>query len=419
MPPSADQLSVEFQRHTLSNGAVLLIAPMEGTSLTAVNLLYRTGSRDEDPAMTGLAHLMEHLMFSGTPSFPAFDPPLAGVGAINNAFTNQDFTNYHIVLPADHLALALEMEADRMVNLSLNDRSVSLQKDVVTEEFRQRYLNQPYGDLHHLLSSAAWEKHPYRWPVIGMDPSHVERATTNDVVSFYRKHYHPGNAILAVAGDVDPAEVLRLTERFFGDIPAVTDIRPPYPQESTTGRHRSLTVQRNVPAPCLLVAFPVPGSHHREFTALGFLADILGQGIISRLHSELVREKKLFSRISAGLTATADPGLFTITGVLHNEINSHKGVEEIDRVITHFAASGPTQEEMLAVVNGMITQILYKRFNPANLAMELAGAEFEGDVSGVNKLINKALEVTPEILKALASHYLHPENRIEIHYLRD
>ncbi len=418
MTPSDPRLTVEFQRFALENGTTLIVTPVSDTALVAVNMLYRTGARDEDPEMTGLAHLMEHLMFSGTPRYPAYDLPIASVGGVNNAFTNQDFTNYYIVLPADQLTLAIDLETDRMANLELTDKSVALQKDVVVEEFRQRYLNQPYGDLYHMLADAAWKKHPYRWPTIGLKPEHIQQATTNHVKSFYRQHYHPGNLIVSVAGNVKPDQVYEQVNNMLKDAPPATGGGSTYPAEPTKGRAVKVEVKKSVPASFLAIAFPVPESSHQHFTGLGFLADILGQGIISRLHTALVREKKVFTRISAGLTGTRDPGLFNISGLLHAETNSHQAVEAVQQVIQEFAQSGPTKDEMLAVVNGLITQTLYKRTQVMNLALELAVAEFESHANSVNEMISKALEVTPNHLKWLAESYLDPENRIEIHYLK-
>lgn len=412
------RLWVNYHKQVLSNGIVLIVAPKTDTRLASVNLLYRTGSRDESPSMTGLAHLMEHLMFSGTQRYPAYDLPVARVGGVNNAFTNQDFTNYYLVLPANHIELAFSLEADRMTNLQLNDQHVSVQKNVVIEEFQQRYLNQPYGDLNHLLCAAAYARHHYRWPTIGLVPQHIADATAQDVASFYRNHYHPSNLILSVAGDVNPDEVLRLTDQSFGSIPAGAVSRQIIPAEDLEGRKRRVVVHREVPSALLTIAYPIPGADHPDYTGFGYLADILGQGIISRLHLALVKEAGIFTRISASINGTADPGLFSITGVLSPGIDSDMAATKIQEVIDAFIAGGPVDSEMRSVTNSTITHTLYKRTNVMNLALEIAVNEFEGDASRVNSVLHDCERMTPELLTSLAETHLKETNRIEVHYLQ-
>jgi zinc protease len=414
-----ERLWVNYHKEVLSNGIVLIVAPKTDTRLVSVNLLYRTGSRDESPEMTGLAHLMEHLMFSGTQRVPAYDLPVARVGGVNNAFTNQDFTNYYLVLPANHIELAFSLEADRMSNLPLNDQHVSVQKSVVIEEFQQRYLNQPYGDLNHLLCAAAYTRHHYRWPTIGLIPQHIADATAQDVASFYRNHYHPSNLILAVAGDVNPAEVIRLADQSFGTIAAGSVSRQLIPAEDTEGRSAKVVVHRKVPSSLLTIAYPIPGADHPDYIGFGYLADILGQGIISRLHLALVKGAGIFTRISANINGTLDPGLFSITGVLVPGIDSHSAASQIQAVIDAFMDDGPAPSEMRAVTNSTITHTLYKRTNVMNLALELAVNEFEGEASKINSVLYECERMSPELLISLAATYLKASNRVEVHYLKE
>ncbi len=409
---------VVFHRHVLGNGAVVIVVPKPDTPLVAVNMLYRTGSKDEDPDRTGLAHLMEHLMFSGTKSFPAFDLPVARTGGMNNAFTSKDITSYYTLLPAEYLPLVLEMEADRLINLRLDEKSVELQKNVVVEEFRQRYLNQPYGDMNHLLGEAAWKIHPYRWPTIGLVPEHIEKTTAEDVLEFYHNNYNPSNLIITIAGNVVPNQVMETVSRFFGTIPGVSISRRSITVEPSDSRQNKITVYRDVPSSYLLVSFPVTGSASADFTGFSFLADILGQGIISRLHKALVSDKRIFTRISAGLTGTTDPGLLTISGMLHKGEDPDRAASGIQRVIDDFQKKGPTSSEMKAVVNGTLTQLLFKRTGVLNLAMEAATAEYEGDISRINKVIKEIGGVTSESVSYLTRQYLIKSNRIEIHYLK-
>ncbi|MFO7723156.1 MAG: pitrilysin family protein [Bacteroidales bacterium] len=409
---------VDFSRDILPNGMTVIVVPRQDTGLVAVNLMYRVGSRDEDPGMTGLAHLMEHLMFSGTDHYPAFDLPLTRVGGMNNAFTTQDLTNYYIVIPAEDFRLAFDLEADRLKNLRLDQASIDVQKSVVIEEFRQRYLNQPYGDLNHLLCAAAFREHPYRWPTIGLIPEHIEAVKADDLFQFYRRHYNPANLILAVAGNVERKQVTDLAGEFFGSIPAVVVSRPELPSEYASGRGSKTVVQRNVPTSMLLMAFPVTGSAHPHFPGFGFLADIIGQGVISRLHSALVRDQKVFTKVSAGLTGTLDPGLITISGMLQENISSESALEMVMTVIDDFITSGPTASEMKSVLNGMVTSVLFKRGNVMNLALEIAATELESDASRINTLLDEYMAVTPELIVDLAKSYLSRDNLIEVHYLK-
>ncbi len=410
--------AVHFEKRSLPGGGVVIVTQKSDTLLAAVNLLFRTGSRDESPEKTGMAHLMEHLMFSGTRRYPAFDLPISRVGGINNAFTTQDITNYYILLPADHVELAFDLEADRIRNLRLNKQRVEVQKRVVTEEFRQRYLNQPYGDLNHLLCAASYRLHPYRWPTIGLSPENIGSMTPGDIADFYRIHYNPANMILSVAGNVDTERIFALAETHFGSFPPANPIRNSLPAEPATGRSVKEVVYREVPSSLLLVAFPMPGLDSPDYAAFEFLADILGQGMISRLHIALVKERKVFTRISSSLTGTMDPGLFTISGLLADPCDPDDAVESIQEVISTFVQEGPTTSEMKSVVNGMITSTLLKRQQVMNLAMELAMTEAESNADKANNLFNEYQQVDMQKITTLAKRFLVPENRIEIHYLK-
>lgn len=409
---------VLIHRRVLANGLVVLVIPHRETSLACVNVLYRTGSRDEDPERTGLAHLMEHLMFSGTANFPVYDLPIARAGGTNNAFTNQDITNYYIVLPVDQLTLALQMEADRMVNLVPDPAKVEIQKGVVIEEFRQRYLNQPYGDLYHLLAAAAYSRHPYRWPTIGLVPEHIAAMTPQHVADFYRSRYSPSNAILAVSGNVDPDEAFDNASQIFGGLPSEKSAPAQRTMDSPFGRAKRVVEHREVPSSYLMMAWPIPECTHHDYPGLSFLADILGQGIISRLHTELVNKQKMLSRVYSGLSGTADPGLFTFSGMLLEGVSSDDVVLAVQKTIGQFLSQGPTPAEMRSVINGAITHTLMKRQSVMNLAMEAAYAEFEGDVQRINTQLADMARVSSAEIIQLASRYLVGSNRVEVHYLK-
>lgn len=420
-----EKLSVEYHKRTLPGDTVVIVIPRSDTRLVALNLLYRVGSRNESPDMTGLAHLMEHLMFSGTEKYPQYDIPITKLGGLNNAFTNQDVTNYYTVVPAEYLSLAMELEADRLFNLNISEEKVEVQKSVVIEEFRQRYLNQPYGDLNHHLLDAAFKKHHYRWPTIGLIPDHIESATLDDISAFNIRHYNPANLILVVAGNVTPEAAFDMAGEYFGrvtDDNATTSAGIPLvriPQEPCHDRKYKKVLHRKVPASLIVIAYPLPAISHPDYCGFGFIADILGQGIISRLHTSLVREQKLFTRVSAGVTGTYDPGLFTISAVLYDTTDPESATESIEEVIQDFKRTGPSKSELSSVINGMITSTLFKRQQVANLALEFALAEFEEDASKANRILSDYRRMDVKLLADLTGEFLFPENRIEVHYLKE
>lgn len=409
---------LKYHRKILPNKAVLIVIPQKETKLAAVNLLYKSGSRNEHPEKTGLAHLMEHLMFSGTKKYPKFDIPITKLGGVNNAFTNQDVTNYYILLPAEHIELAIDIEADRLQNLIIDDKSVEVQKSVVVEEFNQRYINQPYGDLHHLVCSTAYERHNYRWPTIGLSVKHIKDFRVKDIEEFYELHYNPANLIITIAGDVNVDQIYDLVDEYFVKIPAKPLSQTNIPAEPPENRKNKTVVEKDVPASVISVSYPIPGANFLSYEEFNFLADILGQGIISRLHNEVVRNKKIFTRIYAGTTGTIDPGLFTITGILSDNADPGKAVMEIESVFDAFISGGATNSEMKSVANSFITSTLVKRKNAANRALDLAMAEFEGDHSKVNSIFNQYLSMSKSNLIKTAEKFLIPNNRIEVHYLK-
>ena len=420
-----EKLSVEYHKRTLPGGTTVIVIPRSDTRLVALNLLYRVGSRNESPDMTGLAHLMEHLMFSGTEKYPQFDIPITKLGGLNNAFTNQDVTNYYTVVPAEYLSLAMELEADRLFNLNISEEKVEVQKSVVIEEFRQRYLNQPYGDLNHHLLDAAFKKHHYRWPTIGLKPDHIESATPEDVATFFKKHYNPANLILVIAGNVTPEAAFDLADEHFGIFsddkstisPGMSTVN--IPQEPLLNRRCRKILHRKVPASLVVIAYPVPAISHPDYVGFGFIADILGQGIISRLHIALVRDQKLFTRVSAGVTGTFDPGLFTISAVLHDSADPESATENIEEVIRDFTRTGPVLPELNSVIHGMITSTLFKRQQVASLALEFALAEFEEDAAKANRILSDYRRIDGELLAQLTGEFLVSQNRIEIQYLKE
>ena len=285
---------MKINRHILGNGLRLVHSQDESTQMVALNILYNVGARDEHPEHTGFAHLFEHLMFGGSVNIPDYDTPLQLAGGENNARTNNDITNYYLTVPYQNVETAFWLESDRMLSLDFNERSLEVQRGVVMEEFKQRCLNQPYGDVSHLLRPLSYQTHPYQWPTIGKDLSHIANATLEEVKDFFFRFYAPNNAIIAVTGHISFEEAVRLTEKWFGPIPRreVPVRNLPVEQEQT--EERRLVVERNVPLDALFMAFHMCDHLHPDYYAYDILSDILSNGRSSRLNQRLVQEKKHF-----------------------------------------------------------------------------------------------------------------------------
>jgi zinc protease len=290
---------ITFHKFTLANGLRVIVHQDPSTPIAAFNLVYDVGARDEREEQTGFAHLFEHLMFGGSKNIPDFDKPLQMAGGQSNAFTSNDITNYYNTLPLQNLETAFWLESDRMNELAFTEKSLEVQRSVVIEEFKQRYLNQPYGDLWLLLRPLAYEVHPYKWATIGKEISHIENATMDDVKSFFYKHYGPQNAVLCIAGDVQLDEIKSLTEKYFGTI----EKRPKYernlPVEPIQTSFRKLEVHRPVPNDQLVLAFKMEGRMHPDYYVADLISDILSRGQSSRLYKKLIIDNPKFIDINA------------------------------------------------------------------------------------------------------------------------
>lgn len=408
---------IRFERHTLANGMRVIVHRDEGTPMVTTNILFDAGSRDEDPDATGFAHLFEHLMFEGTPRIPVFDVPVMMSGGENNAFTNNDVTNYYITLPANNLETALWLESDRMRGLDLREERLSNQKSVVTEEFRQRYLNQPYGDLMLLLRPLAYRVHPYRWPAIGMDISHIEKADSASARQFYDRFYNPSNAILSVAGNVDPDKVFTQAEKWFGEIPSGLPGNRNLPAEPAQDERRDLTVHRPVPSAHLIMAFHTGARNSRDFYILDLLTDILAGCDSARFPSILVRKKELFSDADFYLSGEADPGLVIFSGRVKDGVDIMKAEEAVSAELDRLTASHVTSEELEKARNRYESHRLMSYMSAANKAFNLAYHEVLGDVSGINTETEQYMSVTREEIADASYRTFKPQNSSVIYYL--
>lgn len=375
---------VSFTKHRLDNGLTVLHHHDKATRMVAVNSLYNVGSSDELPPLTGLAHLLEHLMFTGSRHVVQFDQTLQAAGGQSNAWTSVDATNYYIVLPAPNLETALWLESDRLLHLTLSDESIATQKSVVIEEFKQRSLNAPYGDLSHLLGALAYTRHPYGWPPIGRTIEDVERATADDVRSFHQQHYQVNNLIVCISGNVDLDRALQSVERWYGDIPTGHCPQRHHTEEPPQQHERRLEVERNVPQSVVCRAYHMCGRNHPHYPALDILSDVLSNGKSSRFYKNLLLATGLFSHVDASVSGTLDNGLFHIRGRLAPQADTNAALDAIDNELQRLLREGITDYELEKYVNKHVSASRFESIGYLQQAMRLCLFEQQGDVSLVN-----------------------------------
>jgi predicted Zn-dependent peptidase len=407
---------IHYQHFTLDNGLRVYVHEDHTTPIAALNILYNVGSRDEDENKTGFAHLFEHLMFGGSRHVPVFDEPLQRVGGENNAFTSPDITNYYVTLPAVNLETAFWLESDRMLSLSFDPQVLEVQRKVVIEEFKQRYLNQPYGDVWLKLRPLAYQKHPYRWATIGKDISHIEKATLDDVKEFFFKYYIPNNAVMVVAGPVRLEEVKQLSEKWFGPIPAGKPYIRRLPAEPVQEQARYLEVEAGVPLDAIYKTFHIPGKSSEKYYTADLLSDILGRSKSSRLYDKLVKESKVFNSINAYVSGSVDPGLLVIQGHLNQGVSIERGEEEINAILAQITEQKVSESELEKVKNQAESTIVFSEVELLNRAMNLAFYANLGNPEQVNQESDYIQAVTPESLQAMAREVLRKENSSTIHY---
>jgi zinc protease len=407
---------IQFERFELKNGLQVIYHQDLTNPMVVVNVLYNVGSRDEDENRTGFAHLFEHLMFGGSANVTNYDEPLQKVGGENNAFTSPDITNYYITLPAENIETAFWLESDRMLSLSFDPKVLEVQRSVVIEEFKQRYLNQPYGDAWLKLRPLAYETHPYKWATIGKEIEHIEKATMDDVKAFFKKFYHPANAVLVVAGNSSLKEVKRLTEKWFADIPAGEKNERNLPQEQVQNKFKSLEIHAAVPADTLYMSFHMPARTADEYYAVDLLSDILGRGKSSILYQTLVEEKEVFGSLSAYVTGSSDPGLFVIHGKLSKGIVMEEAELAIWELLEKFKATELRENALLKVKNKAESTMVFGEVELLNRAMNLAYAWTLGDPDMVNHESEKLQAVMAKDIKEQANKILRKENASVLRY---
>ena len=410
---------VDFNRFTLANGLKVLVHEDPTTPMAVLNILYDVGARDEDPEKTGFAHLFEHLMFGGSVNIPSYDEPLQRVGGENNAFTSNDITNYYITLPSENIETAFWLESDRMLSLAFSEKSLDTQRNVVSEEFKQRYLNQPYGDVWLKLRPLAYKKHSYRWATIGKELSHIENATMDDVKAFFKKHYTPQNAILVVGGNVKTEEVKKLAEKWFEPIPAGDKYERNLIQEDLQTAARQETVKANVPLNAIYVAFKMPGRLNADYYAFDLLSDILSRGQSSRLFNSLLKEQKLFSDINAYISSSLDAGLFIVEGKLVEGVSIETAEKAIWAELDKLKSELVTADELTKVKNKVESVLVFSEMSLLDKAMNLAHYELLGDADLLNQETEEFLKVTAEDIKRISNETFGREQSSTLYYLTE
>lgn len=407
---------IPYRRKTLANGLTVLANRDRQSKLAAVNILYKVGARNENPGRTGFAHLFEHLMFRGTRSVENFDLPVQMASGDNNAFTNNDYTDFYMTLPAANIETALWLESDRIEGLDITPEKLETEKKVVIEEYRQRYLNQPYGDQTLLLRALAYKTHPYRWAAIGLTPDHIAQATLDDVREFYRTHYHPSNAILSMSADIEKERMLALAEKWFGDLPDRPAAPCPIPQEPPQTEARREEVQRDVPATTVTVAYAMGGRLSPDFYTADLVSDLLSGGDSSRLYTRLVKQRRLLSSVNAYITGDLDPGLFIFTGQLLPQTTPEQAEEAFREEIETLCRIPAEAREMQKVKNKFEANTLFGELNVMNKAMNLGFYEMLGDAELANREVDAYGAVTADSILDFSRRTFRPERSSTLIY---
>jgi len=407
---------IKFEKFSLANGLRVIVHEDISTPMVVVNVLYDVGARDEDPKRTGFAHLFEHLMFGGSVNIEDFETPLQLAGGENNAYTTNDFTNYYIQLPAENIETAFWLESDRMLSLAFSEKSLEVQRKVVMEEFKEHYINKPYGDVWFKMREMVYKKHPYRWMTIGSELSHIEEARLDDVKNFFFKYYRPVNAILVVAGKVTVQQVKELAEKWFGDIPAGEKYVRDLPAEPEQKEARRLELTADVPLDALYKCYPMSSRTDKGYYIADLITEVLGGGASSRLYQSLVKEKKLFSQIECYHTGSVDPGLVVVEGKLIKGVSLEAADAAVEEVLEQLKAAPISAEELTKIKNKTESAIVFEDMSVMNRASSLAIYELLGDVNMMNTELGRYQAVTVEEILATSRQLFDKKNSNTMYY---
>ncbi|MCH8332281.1 MAG: insulinase family protein [Bacteroidetes bacterium] len=408
---------ITYNSFKLDNGLTIIVHEDPSTPMAVLNILYNVGARDEEPGQTGFAHLFEHLMFGGSVNIPDFDSPLQRAGGENNAFTNNDITNYYDILPAMNLETAFWLESDRMMSLAFSQRSLDVQKKVVIEEFKERYLNQPYGNVWHKLRELAYKVHPYKWPTIGQNMEQIEKVNLDQVKNFFDRYYCPKNAIMVVAGGVKTEDIKTMSEKWFGEIPAGDELARDIPKEPEQTEKREMTVHENVPLNMIYKSYHMSDRLDFNYYVADFISDILSGSNSSRLYKELVKEKKYFSDIDAYITGSLDAGLVVVEGRIMEGVDPEVADKAIEEELEKLQNTRVTTEELQKIKNKAESFILFSETNNMHKALGLAFGELLGDPDMVNHEIEKYNQISQENILNESQKLFHSNNLSTLYYL--
>ncbi|MBX2844914.1 MAG: insulinase family protein [Saprospiraceae bacterium] len=410
---------IRYNQFELENGLRVIVHEDSSTPFVVVNVIYDVGARDESPERTGFAHLFEHLMFGGSKHVPEFDKPLELAGAKNNAFTNNDVTNYYDIIPKENLDTALWLESDRMGYLNIDQHALDVQRKVVVEEFKERYLTKPYGEVWHHLRQMAYTTHPYQWPTIGLTTKHIEEAELEDVRAFFEKHYNPSNAILLLAGNITEAEARDKATTWFGDLSPGQKYVRDLPQEPEQTAARRKVVKADVPLDALYMAFPMPARNEAGYYECDLISDVLSNGHSSRLYRSLVKEKQQFSSVHAYILGSFERGLFIIEGKPLPGISNEEAEGAIWSALHELVEQPPSERELQKVKNKVEANLVYQRMQPMNKALALAFSAIGGDVSEVNEEDAKYQAITVEGFTSVAKQLFRKEKSNTLWWLAE
>ncbi len=408
---------VEYRKERLDNGLTVIVHEDHSSPLVAINVLYKVGSKDESEEKTGITHLFEHLMFGGSANVPDFDEPIQLAGGENNAFTNSDITNFYNLLPAENIEIGLWLEADRMHKLKLNKKSLETQKKVVIEEFKETCLNEPYGDVWHHLSAMSYEDHPYKWPTIGKDISHIEQVSLEDAADFYKKFYGPHNAILVLCGNITYERGFELARKWFSSIKGRETSPLQLAQKDAKVVEKAKTIAANVPSKAIYIAFKMQHRLHNDFYITDIISDILSSGRSSRFYQNLVKEKQLFSYIDAYISGTTDPGLLIIDGKLMDKVSIEQAREAIWEELDLLKEIQLTERELEKIKNKAESNLIFSETNVANKSMSLAYYEYLENIDLINTEVNIYNNITKEDLQRVAIEMFDKNTHAEVIYV--
>ncbi len=409
---------IQFDRFVLDNGLRVLVHHDNSSPMVAVNILYDVGARDENENQTGFAHLFEHLMFGGSVHIPDYDEPLQMAGGENNAYTTNDFTNYYIQIPKENIETAFWLESDRMLSLAFSEKSLEVQRKVVSEEFKEHYINKPYGDAWKYLRELAYTTHPYKWMTIGKELAHIEDAQLEDVKAFFKKHYNPQNAILCVAGDVSRQEVERLANKWFAEIPSGEKYNRNLPVEPEQNGSRVQTVHADVPLNALYKSWHIGDRLSAQYHAADIITEIMGSGAASRLYQKLVKDLQYFSNINCYHTGSLNPGMIVIDGKLVEGIDPNLANVAIEESLQELMANGITETELEKAVNRLESMVAFEDMSLLARANNLAFYEMLGDANMMNTEMEAYRKVSAAEVKTAAQTIFKNENTSTLYYLK-